>query len=235
MNNELQLLQLVDSASPTGAFTHSFGMETAFKENKLQNADDLFEWMIAYLSGSLAPTEGAAVYMSYHIVQTWLKEQDKQLDKIQLLDKKLYLSKIPKESRDGAMKIGKRYLKIVDTLYPNSQLSLYKEWLSKGDCFGHSAIVHGWISAYLDITCHTALYTYLYNSINNQLQTALRLTAVGQTDVQIILHRLYPIINEKVDHILITNPTIDDLFSFSIIQEIEAMRHETLYSRLFMS
>lgn len=238
MNNELRLLQLVDSASPTGAFSHSFGMETAFKENKITGPDALYEWMQTFISGALVPTEGYAVYITHKGLTEWLSDREMTagaLELIKRLDQKLFLSKIPRESREGSMKIGKRYLKIVNTLYPEAQLDLYNQWIKQQVCYGNSAIVHGWIAAYLNISTDTAIFTYLYTTVNNQLQSALRLTAVGQTDVQRIMQRLYPLMNEEAEKIMVTQPTIDDLFTFSITQEIEAMRHETLYSRLFMS
>ena len=74
MKNVCFLFQLVDSAFPTGAFSHSFGLETAFQEKKMNGPSELYEWIKSYVSGSLAPTEGAAVYLTYQAIQRELKK-----------------------------------------------------------------------------------------------------------------------------------------------------------------
>jgi urease accessory protein len=65
--------------------------------------------------------------------------------------------------------------------------------------------------------------------------SALRLTVVGQTDIQMILQKLYPLMIEEAEKINEASPREDDLYNYAVIHEIEAMRHESLYSRLFMS
>lgn len=238
MTNEWMLLQLIDSASPTGAFSHSFGLETAAKERKLRSKDDLFEWMTVFIDGSLAPIEGKAVFIAYEAMKATLTGEvtpDEFELRIKKLDQRLFFSKIPSETREASRKIGKRFLKNVMTLYPESGLEQYEAWINQGECFGSSAIVHGWIAAYLDVDLPITVFTFLYNSINSLLQSAIRLNIVGQTDVQLILRDLYPYLKNKADDIVVEGPSISDLRTYSIVLEIESMRHETLYSRLFMS
>ena len=132
MNNVFFLFQLVDSAFPTGAFSHSFGLETAFQEKKINKPIELYKWLKSYVSGSLAPTEGVAVYLTYQAIQKELLHQEWSEDTekyIQRLDQKLTVSKMSSESREGGIKIGKRYLKIVNTLYPQSGLQQYARWI----------------------------------------------------------------------------------------------------------
>ncbi|WP_165887008.1 urease accessory protein UreF [Scopulibacillus darangshiensis] len=238
MKNNLSLLQLVDSAFPTGAFAHSFGLETAFKENKLSGPKELYEWLQDYIRGSLIPTEGIAVFVSYQTIQKEIEINalpETVQEDLQRLDQKLTFSKKASESRDGTVKIGKRYLKIVHTLYPEAGLDQYAGWINERLCYGNPAIVHGWISAYLDIPCDQAIFTHLYTNVNNLLQSALRMAVIGQTDAQLILQRLYPLMDEEAEQIVHSSPGEKDLCNYAIVQETEAMRHETLYSRLFMS
>lgn len=230
MNNEFTIFQLVDSAFPTGAFSHSFGLETAIKEEKINGPSELYNWVKTYISGNLAPSEGSAVFITYQAIKSGLKNHD-----IQRLDQKLTISKASSESRNGGIKIGKRYLKMVNTLYPESGLEDYAKWISQEWCYGNASIVHGWISAYLGVSLHSAIFTHLYASVNNLLQSAVRLTAVGQTDVQLIMQKLYPLMEEEAKQIIAFSPGEEDLFTYSVMQEMEAMRHESLYSRLFMS
>ncbi|OCA82149.1 urease accessory protein UreF [Pseudobacillus wudalianchiensis] len=238
MTNEWKIFQLIDSALPTGAFSHSFGLETAFQEGEITSPETLYEWAYHYITGSLAPTEGIATFITYQTVQNrWNEEElSKSIQSdLQRLDKKLTISKMPSESREGGIKLGKRYLKIVNTLYPSAGLSQYADWIKEKRCYGNSSIVHGWISAYLEVSSSTAVFTYLYSNINNLLQSALRLTAVGQTDIQVILQKLHPLLIKEAEKIHNRSYTEDDLYSYAIIQEIQGMRHEMLYSRLFMS
>lgn len=238
MNNEFKLLQLIDSASPTGAFSHSFGMETAFQENTIQSAKDLYDWVRAFLQGSLATTEGYAVYISHQSLDRMLSGECSPASfkqEIIELDQRLFLMKLPKESREGSSKIGKRFLKTVMPLHPASNLAHYEQWIQKGECHGNASIVHGWISRYLEIPRESAVFTYLYACVNNQLQTALRLAITGQSDVQRILKEIYSELNEESERISSASPSVQDMHSCALIQEIESIKHETLYSRLFMS
>lgn len=238
MKNNLALFQLVDSAFPTGAFSHSFGLETAFQENRLKGPSELYAWLQDYIEGSLAPSEGISVYVSYEMIkdqEAFTELPETVQENLQRLDRKVTFCKKASESRDGTVKIAKRYLKIVDTLYPEAGLSQYARWIQEDLCFGNPSIVHGWISAYLDVPCDQAIFTHFYTNVNNLLQASLRMAAVGQTDAQLIMQRLYPLMEEETERIIQTKPGEEDFCNYAVIQESEAMRHENLYSRLFMS
>lgn len=232
------LLQLIDSASPTGAFSHSFGMEAAFQEGKIQTSQDLFDWARTFLKGSLTTTEGYAVWISHQLVEkrmTGSISSEEFKKEILELDHRLFLIKLPKESREGSSKIGKKFLKTARQLYPSSDLDHYDKWIRKDVCYGNASIVHGWISCYLEIPVEVAIFTYLYASINNQLQTALRLAITGQSDIQRILKEMYSDLNDETERIIQASPGVIDMYSHALTQEVESIRHETLYSRLFMS
>ncbi|WP_106497490.1 urease accessory protein UreF [Lentibacillus sp. Marseille-P4043] len=238
MNNEWLFFQLIDSALPTGAFSHSFGLETAYQEGQIKDPDDLYNWAYHYITGVLTPIDGIAISITYQtlkdeITSGQIPEQVKH--SMQKLDQKLTMCKMSSESRKGGIKLGKSYLKVINTLYPDSGLLQYSDWINGKLCYGNPAIVHGWISAYLAVSLELAVFTHLYSSINMLLQSALRMTIVGQTDVQLILQRLYPMLTKSAKEISAGSYSENDLCSYSVVQEVEGMRHETLYSRLFMS
>ena len=82
-----------------------------------------------------------------------MEEEPEDTEKyLQQLDHKLTLSKMSSESREGGIKIGKRYLKMFNTLYPQSGLrDSMLSWIDNNLCYGNSSIVHGWITAYLEV------------------------------------------------------------------------------------
>lgn len=228
----LPLIQLIDSSFPTGAFSHSFGLETALQEGRIRNTQDLYGWLCSYVTGSLAPMEGVTVYW----VHTYIKEGiEKHSEDLKGLDHRVTLSRLARESREGGIKVGKRYLRIVLDLYPESEIIRYLDWIKKNECYGCVSLVHGWVCAYLKQSAQHAVASHLYASINSLIQNALRAMAMGQTQGQKVLTRILPLLEQEA-MLIVKNPiSPEDLASHTLSQEISAMRHECLYSRLFMS
>jgi urease accessory protein len=238
MFNLLPLIQLIDSAFPTGIFSHSFGLETAILENRITNAKQLSEWLESYIIGSLVPIDGAAVFWAHHFVTQWMIdhcEKERSRENLRLLDHRLTLSRLARESREGGIKIGRRYLHIIQELYPDCGLKEYHDWILRGECYGNASIVHGWICVHLDQSQQIAVLSYLYSGINGLIQNAIRAMSIGQTGGQKVLKNLLHVICQETIHLVHDPPEPDQLFNQNIAQEICAMRHETLYSRLFMS
>ncbi|WP_332455474.1 urease accessory protein UreF, partial [Domibacillus aminovorans] len=126
-NYLLSLFQLCDSNLPTGAFSHSFGLETYIQENKVHDKDSFSEWLRMYVSGQLVYTDGLACRLAYEA----LEQNDAEA--IWALDRKITVQALPRETREGTHKIGERMLTIGNDLYPASLLSLYKEKTANGE------------------------------------------------------------------------------------------------------
>ncbi len=108
-----------------------------------------------------------------------------------------------------------------------------EEALAAHKTCGNLPTIHAYINFHLGISCDEAVKGYLYSSVNMMINSALRLMAIGQTDGQQILTRMLPVIDEEWERVCHMFP--DEMHSFSLSQEVAAMNHETLYSRLFMS
>ena len=321
----LNLLPLLDSAFPTGAFSHSFGMETAIQENKVRHPAELADWLTAYIKGNVVPMEGAGVYWAYqwvsqcmeevpdshrqrqtihhsssaasekarHISLTWSQSvhhpgatfsemhqpsltvaksvhQSSSMSErhpnsilagahgtgtmlpetvhrrsltvseliavlLQDLDQRLTVSRLARESREGGIKMGRRYLRLLTELYPEAGLAKYERWIREEKCYGNSAVVHGWICAYLKQGVASAVLSYLYVSTNNLIQNAIRAMSLGHTMGQKLLHQMLPLLEKEAEDLIQKPPSFEQLASGAPVQEIQAMRHERLYSRIFMS
>src|SRR6476620_10629772 len=62
---QLALQQLTDSALPTGAFAHSFGFETYVDAGVVADEVGFGGWLSAFVSQSLAYSDGLAVRLYY--------------------------------------------------------------------------------------------------------------------------------------------------------------------------
>ena len=66
MNGEafLSLLQFTDGLFPSGSYAHSFGLESYAADGAIRDAAGVERFLLAYLEGSIAPTDAVAAMAS---------------------------------------------------------------------------------------------------------------------------------------------------------------------------
>nr|WP_317853475.1 urease accessory protein UreF [Neobacillus sp. Marseille-Q6967] len=223
----MALLQLGDSNFPSGAFSHSYGLETYVQEGMVHNQKTFFTWLRVYLEKQLAYTDGLA----FRLTSDALLFQKK--DEIWVLDQKLFVQNIPKETRLANRRIGERLIKMGIDLYSIPLLEEYLIRIRNNENFGHPAIVFAMICDFLKIDRDQAIVTYLYSNMVTLVQNGVRGIPLGQTAGQRIILSLQPYLLKAVEKINRLDP--EDLGVVAPGIEIAQMRHEKLSIRLFMS
>lgn len=66
---QLKLFQFCDSQFPTGAFSHSFGLETYIQRNDVHDASSFETWLKVFLTEQLTYTDGLAMRMTYEAIE----------------------------------------------------------------------------------------------------------------------------------------------------------------------
>ena len=226
-NNILSLFQLCDSNLPTGAFSHSFGLESYIQEDKVHDKETFFEWLKVYLHEQLIYTDGLASLLVYEALT------EGNIQEIWHLDRLLTVQNLPRETREGTQMIGDRMLKLTESLYELPILSQYRAEIKKKNAFGHPAIVFTMVAHGLEVEKQDTIRFYLYSSISSQIQNAVRAIPLGQTAGQMITHNFIPELNMAVDKIL--QLSIDDFGIVSPGIELSQMQHERVNIRIFMS
>jgi Urease accessory protein UreF len=223
----LAYVQLLDSALPIGSFSHSFGLETYVQEGRITNRPQLAAFIESQLHSNLTRVEGLAIKGCY------LALREGNLDKVARLDSIVQAQRLARESREGLQKMGRRLFKLATTLHPWMDFDKLKDALERHHSSGTLPIIHAYINYHLEIDLNDAVTGYLYSSVNMMVGSALRLMSLGQTEGQAILTSMFPVIEREWNAVSHMDP--EQMHSFSFAQEIAAMNHETLYSRLFMS
>lgn len=220
----LTLLQLTDSFFPTGAFAHSFGLET-YVQLELVNDPETFEMFLrSTLHHGFRNSDAVAIGLTYKAIE---------IEGIVDLDARLTAMKVARESREGSVKIGKQFLRNAAILERNEILDKYAERVRSGRCAGHHAIAYGLVASTAGIDLFSAVLGYLHAHVVGQVSAAVRLIPLKPTDGQRIIQNIRP---DLIDIARFAKgASIGDLSGFTPGLDIRGMQHERLYSRLFIS
>ncbi|MNB76234.1 Urease accessory protein UreF [compost metagenome] len=223
----LAIQQMLDSAIPIGGFAHSFGLETAVQEGRIRHSGDLEEFVGTLILQNWATADAMVVKAIYEDAPggEWSRAFE--------IERLVHLQKISSESRQGAEKMGRRLLRLAASIHPSLDWSPMLRGYEAGDCLATHPFVHGFVSYRLGSPLDQAVQGYLYSCVVTAVGSALRLLSIGQTEGQILIARLFPLIGQgwKITQSL---PS-EDVYTNSPAAERYAICHETLYSRLFMS
>lgn len=229
----LTLLQLVDSFFPTGAFAHSFGLETYVQNGLVTDQPSCEELLRNALQDAIRNTDAIALALAYKSAQTYVNVPDASIGRIADLDMRLTALKLPRESRNGSVHIGKQFLRNARQLVQHPVLDAYEKRIRSKNCGGHHAIAYGLVAAAASIELPDALLGYLHAYVVGQVSAAVRLIPLGATEGQLTIHALHPYLMEITE--FAQNANLDDLAAFTPGLDIRSMQHERLYSRLFIS
>jgi urease accessory protein len=227
MDKMLSLFQLCDSNFPTGAFSHSYGLESYIQENTVHNQDTFAQWLHVYVNEQLIYSDGIACYLVYQA----LEEED--FPKVWKLDRMLTVQNLPRETREGTKRIGESMLNLVENLYDAPILSIYRKRIHAKQSFGHPAIVFTMIAHYLEVPKSAAILYYLYSVVSSLVQNGVRAIPLGQTSGQKIIHEFQRELVRAAENI--QQIAAEDFGIVSPGLEISQMKHERVNIRIFMS
>lgn len=223
----LTVMQLSDSALPTGSFSHSFGMETYQQRGLVDSADSYTAWATGYLH-QMAYTEGLATRLAYEAAVA----NDHQ--RVVRIDQLLYASAIPQQIRDAGTSMGQRMNTIVDVAIEETPaLRCYRDAIDAGDAQGHPGVVFALAAVAANVPGDQAVAAYLMQLGTSLTQNAIRSIPLGQNAGQRVLSQLRRVVPDVVD--VVFDLDEHDLGASAPGLEIAQMMHETQRARMFMS
>ena len=240
---QLPLAQLCDSALPTGAFSHSFGLETYICEGVVDGEASFVSWLRALVSTQLTFSEGLGLRLAFEAVAAddW--------EAIAHLDALLVAQAVPIQVRRAGVTMGRRMLTIARLSLEGTDggrlLSRYAALANTGDtgdtgdtghtggCRSHPAIVLAIAGYALAAPPAAVTAAYLQSSVISLTQNAVRAIPLGQDAGQRAIASVRGDVHAAVRRIGGLDET--DLGAAAPGIEISQMRHERQRARMFMS
>jgi len=223
----LALLQLCDTALPTGAYAFSSGLETYTQQGLIPAVATLQEWLEAVLHHAVHGSHLLPVAIAYRATTAgdWAQ--------LERLDQHLTAMKHARELREASVKTGQGLLRLAVQVWPGPAVERLHELYQQQRVAGHQALVLGVIGCQLGCEERTIIEAAGYQWLSSMISVALRLLTIGQLAGQQLLTALLPHLPVVADDI--RQQGWDDLTNAAPEFDIRAMQHETLYSRLFQS
>ena len=207
--------QLIDSAFPSGSFTHSGGLEAAWQQGVVSDGESLE----GFLRISLRQLEHGTMTF---VRRSW--DAPHRFDEIDE-DSDLFLNNHVTNRASRAQ--GRALLSSAARTFAVPSIQGLMQRVRENQLPSHLPVVFGAMTKALEIDRETALTMFSFQSLRAQISVAVRLGIVGPFEGQQIQSRF------STDH----RPLTTDHSHIQISPVLDLLQggHDRLYSRLFQS
>lgn len=222
----LRLLQLNSGTFPAGAFTQSWGLETYVAEGLISSGGEFAEFLKAYVMNTIGKCEGPLIIAAFNAAEN--EEEIRRVEELSVA------SKVTKESRENALKMGKALIRVMRRILEDREEIAMLDRLtdSLGDTVSY-AVAYGVCCRIFEADIAEAVESYVFNSANSLVQCAVKLIPLGNSEGQRILFDASDVIAEATAKAMETEP--EDITNFNPGIDIAGIKHESLKVRLYMS
>ncbi|WP_406054408.1 urease accessory protein UreF [Kribbella sp. NBC_00889] len=229
----LSVLQLSDSAFPSGRYTLSYGLETLAQSGRLTIPSDpavLSALLRDHVRLSVGPSEGVGLACA-HRATTGPDSLD--LDRVSRADERLTAVKLSREARETSTRTGRALLRVATSTFGTGALALYAREVAARRSPGNHAVVLGVLSASLGVPRLESVAGELFAFAAGWVAAAVRLAVTEHGTAQAVLHDVRPDLAAAARDAV--DKDVSDLTSCTPLLDVMAMRHEETELRLFAS
>jgi urease accessory protein len=223
-----RLLQLADTAFPTGAFAHSLGLEAAHAAGDLRDEHDLERHLRRQLTG--LETSDLVVVRAAHAEAS---SPAPDLDALVALDHELDATRATRETREATRATGERFLIAAVELLDDPVLGALHAAVGAGGTPGTLPVAWGVACAAAGVPGEDAVRAQAFAALAALAAAGQRLVPLGGVATQRALWRA----GDAIDEAVARSATVDPAEPCSFVPEIDvrSAQHERQRVRLFIS
>jgi urease accessory protein len=231
LSSLLGILQLSDSAFPSGRYTLSHGLEALAQHGRLPTPS-LPSQLLALLRDSIrlgvAPSDGIALACAHRA-----HGSDGTVDValVQRADRRLTGVKLSREVREASRRTGVALLDAALAAFGRPALRQISDAIDAGDTPGNHAVVLGLLAASLGIPRLDAVAGELYAFAAGWVGAAVRLGLSDHRTAQGLLYRAGATLADSA--LRAHDGDVEQISSSTPLIDVMSMRHEQAEVRLF--
>ena len=220
-----RLLQVNDSAFPTGGYAHSYGFEQIVALGLVTDADSMRRHLLAHVWPALIQFELPVV----RLAQVAARNSD--IATLIELDAIVDATKATRELRDASRATGRQRLRVFLDAAPSPALLGFAQAVKEDHAQGHPTVIFGLGLA--TVPLNALLTSWAYQTLSGLCLASPKLLRVGQDAAQRVLTAALAPMETGIAQSL--DITQDDIGWFDPLVDLASMQHEIAHERLFIS